>query len=402
MQRIEFASSHVDGDFSAGLLTIAVRSEDDAAQMTTLDEIEFSVPADFHAHNDAVAAALMTLAGRKYAEVTFNFPISDTCARLLRRYYGEIAIGPVDAAALPRVGGRRLAANFSGGIDSVAVWLLLRELCGDEFAVITSEYGGSFAFEARGFGSYTRDVSCRTTLRQRGFHREGRFNFCVPLLFAEYLDLAGIATGHCMAHTPDGLVDYRDARPAFVDGDLVVNAGGVEDVHLLRSVSAAGIAQIVMALGRERIDRAMLASSPPAGSKARLNSMIFRYLHEDAGIPLTPYLAAHPPTSRAMRSFEQALRLFYVFKRAGAEETCRICPEIAKLDLQVLSGLSFDFLTRYNPPILDLLSEPLRSQTRQLFERCGVVAYDEHDWEEIAIVRRQLQAAFPRYVDLAD
>ena len=142
--RVTFDSSHVRGDFSGGVLTVGIGVEDDQAGMSTWTDIEFDVPPDFHTHNDAVAAALMTLVGRKYAEVTFNFPISTFCADTLRAYYGEIAIGPVDPRAAPRAPGRRIGVNFSGGLDSTAAWLLTRALYGNDFAVITTEYGQSF------------------------------------------------------------------------------------------------------------------------------------------------------------------------------------------------------------------------------------------------------------------
>ena len=112
--RVTFVSSHVDGAYGEGVLTLGIRIEDDEAELTTWDTVEFSVPPDFHAHNDAVAAALMTLAGRRFQEVQFNFPISARCAATLREFYGEVAIGPVDPTATAREPGRRLAVNFSG------------------------------------------------------------------------------------------------------------------------------------------------------------------------------------------------------------------------------------------------------------------------------------------------
>jgi hypothetical protein len=59
-------------------------------------------------------------------------------------------------------------------------------------------------------------------------------------------------------------------------------------------------------------------------------------------------------------------------------------------------------MDRYNPCVMDLLAEPMRSRVIELFASCGVVAYDAYDWEELGIVRRQLKVHFPRYADLAD
>ena len=63
---------------------------------TAFDALWFTVPADFHTHNDSVAAALMTLVGRRFQDVTFNFSISRYCADTLAWYYQLDEIGPVD------------------------------------------------------------------------------------------------------------------------------------------------------------------------------------------------------------------------------------------------------------------------------------------------------------------
>ena len=79
-EAVYFESSHVSGDFAARRLTVAIARPDAARGLTVRDQVWFSVPADFRTHHDSVAAALMTLVGRTYTIVTFNFPISRHCA----------------------------------------------------------------------------------------------------------------------------------------------------------------------------------------------------------------------------------------------------------------------------------------------------------------------------------
>lgn len=402
-RRIAFTSHHAAGDCADGALTIGVGIEDDALGQTVWDTITFSVPRDFHAHNDAVAAALLTLAGRRCAEVTFNFPISTFCAATLRAYYGDIAIGPIDPDAPPRAPGRRIGVNFSGGVDSVAVWLLLRELYGHDVAVVTSDYAGGFEFERRGFLPYRRDVTCHTDFRRKRYHREGRFNFCVPLLFADYLDLWGIATGHSMSHTPDGVADYRSGeRPAFLHGDLVVNAGGLADVHLLRPLNPPGVLKVLMTLGPERIANALAGSSPPNSGKPYTSVLILRHLYADAGLPLPAVLRDYPPLRRPMPHEEFIIRLLYLCRRDGVASVAAYCPSIRQLDLAFLDRVSLRFLERYSPLYIDLLPGDLPERLPHIFHACGILPYDDHDWEELAIVRRFLKANIERYRDLPD
>lgn len=85
--RLTFDSNHVERDFAGGRLVVRVTIEYDELQFTRREEIFFSVPTDFHAHNDLVAAALMAIMGKGYRSARFNFPISTRCAEMLPSYH---------------------------------------------------------------------------------------------------------------------------------------------------------------------------------------------------------------------------------------------------------------------------------------------------------------------------
>jgi hypothetical protein len=167
---VAFRSSHVDGDYSDGKLHLLIDPERGPGAARHIDPIWFTVPADFHTHNDSVAAALLTLVGQRFRSVSLNLPISRYCAETLAWYYQLDEIGPVDAGLEPRRPGHVLALNFSGGLDSTALWVLLRDLAGVTFKVVTSEYEHS-TLDRPGFTGYHRDVSTVTNLRRRGYDR---------------------------------------------------------------------------------------------------------------------------------------------------------------------------------------------------------------------------------------
>src|SRR5262245_19829444 len=120
-----FQSSHTRLGQHAGQLEIDLTLEDAQAGQTVCDTISFEIPHDFHSHNDSVAAALLTLIGSRYPAVRFDFPISERCATLLREYYGLHEVGPVDSSLAPRQRGSALGLMFSGGLDSLAMWMIL-------------------------------------------------------------------------------------------------------------------------------------------------------------------------------------------------------------------------------------------------------------------------------------
>jgi hypothetical protein len=73
-----------------------------------------------------------------------------------------------------------------------------------------------------------------------------------------------------------------------------------------------------------------------------------------------------------------------------------------EVDLSFLDNLSLSFLTRYNPPLVDLLAEPLRSRLAEVFHTCGIAPYEDRDWEELAIIRRFFKEHFPRFRDIEE
>lgn len=388
--RIAFESSHVRGDYSSGLLTIGIAAEDETVMQTIWDDVSFEVPADFHTHNDSVAAALLTLAGDRFSEVEFNFPISPFCAETLRASYGLHAIGPVDPALEPRQRGTRTGLLFSGGVHSTAAWIVLHRALGDDLVVITSEYGGRFDVEAQGYRGYRRDISCRTDIRQKQWDRNGRFNFCVPLLFADYLDLAAIAAGHTIAHPNTNLGSLRHGGPEqWTHGAQALQAGGLDELHIVRSLTTLGIAKLFMAFGPERIEAALAGSAPPGELTRYTTELIFRLLHEEAGLPIPDIVLRSPFPHEPVRFGEQAELdhcILYLIRRGDLDEATRLCPNLRHIDIAPLRKMALNFLHRYCTNLTELLPLPLRIHVMDTFHEADVYPYDERDWYEVGLV----------------
>ena len=126
-------------------------------------------------------------------------------------------------------------------------------------------------------------------LRRRRFDQSGRFNCAVPLLFADYLGLGRFTTGHSINLSLDTFrrMDGGE-RPAFLFDDLVVNAAGIEEVHLVRSLHNYGLSKVLFSLAPERIEQGLTGTQNPSSEKYITKAHLFRYLFDDAGLP-------HPP-----------------------------------------------------------------------------------------------------------
>lgn len=386
---VRFETNHVARDFGDGALSVVIAATDDARGQTVYDRVTFSVPPDFHAHNDAVAAALLTLVGRRYAVVTFNFPISDYCATTLRDYYGLAEIGPVDASLEPRRPGRWIGLNFSGGFDSVALWCILNHRLGLAFKTITSDYGRSFAHERTGYAAFPRDVTCATDLRDRGFDVNGRFNAAVPLLYADYLDLASLASAHTIRHTADDAAELSAGlRPSFLDKAAAYRAGGLEELHLCRGINTLGMLKIVFAAAPEHLEGALAASAPRWAEKAQAKALMLRRLYQQAGQPEPDWLAAtrSPPRRPAPPGPAWlTLRVLFAAKHFGPEVADRLLPGAGGHDYGFLADLSLDFMGRHNPNYVPYLPDGLRDALLDAYHHYGVYPFTERDWRELRL-----------------
>jgi hypothetical protein len=388
---VQFTSSHVARDGS-GTLRIDVATEHAARQMTLFDQLTFSVPADYHAHNDLVAAALLTLIGRTASHVTFNFPISSHCATTLRAYYRLREVGPVDASLEPRQPGRYLGLNFSGGTDSTAAWLLLTG-AGVDFKVITSDYGGYYAREELGYGRARRDITCATNFRVKGYERNlGRFNGAVPLLFADYLDLSSIATGHNMFQNPLSIEAVGPGQqPAFRLLEPAFTAGGLEEVHLVRSLSMVGTLAILLQAGPEMVESAFAASSDPSTWKYFSKAMLTQWICARMRLPLPEFLRDLPTPTRGDTGTDDlswGIMAAVLSQRGELTLPDELTPMLAHYPTTLGEIFTMDWYFKYHPEIAMLVPRAWRNAFLNQFHTYGIYPYAEADWQELVLSRQ--------------
>ena len=389
MTSVAFISSHVGRDVAAGRLTVWIGREDERAGRTVYDEIWFEVPADFRTHNDCVATALMTLVGRQFRSVTFNFPISAVCGRILAEHYALDAVGPIDSALEPRQPGRLLGLNFSGGLDSMAVWVLLKEHVQTEFRAIATAYGAPYDFEERGFHSVPADVICRTNFRALGYGRHGRFNAAAALLFADYLDLGSLTSGHTHNQNPYSVEHlFCDEQPHFRRQEPAYHAAGLTEAHLIRGLNSLGTMRIVFTLAPQLIEASFAASAPPGWENHITKGLALRWLYEQAGRDLPASVRdltfpASPP--RFGDRIGPEMRVLFIVKHYGIELARRVMSGLDEHDLSFVDDLSFAFLGNYNTNYVSLMPDELRNHLLSGFHACGIYPYSERDWREFNI-----------------
>jgi hypothetical protein len=398
--RFILEASHVDGDFSSGRLEVRVARLDDELGVSHITDTYFSVPPDFHTHNDSVAAALMMFAGHQASVVRFNFAVSPRCAALLTRHYGLDEVGPIDPRLAPRAPGSWLAVNFSGGLDSTALVVLLRDVLNEPIRVVSTDYGGFFAFERQGYANARQDIVCRTDLREQRLDRVGRFNAAVPLLFADYLDLRALTIGDPFCQVLEGMRSLADGeQPWFLRKSVAYEAGGLGELHLVRLLNTPGLLRILMEHAPERLEAGFRAAAVPGSQKHITKGLILKHLFELDGQAAPAYLQRLTWPSKPLvfgRDTSADMRLLYIARHCGPAVARRLAPNLNQRDLATVAGLSLTFQERYNPDYVPLLPSELRARMLDALHGCGIYPWDERDWREVGVVRGLLQRAARR------
>lgn len=384
-----FESSHVQGAFSSGRLEVVLRYRTPDANQTSFISFSFAVPPDFHTHNDSVAAALMTLVGPRFANVTFNFAISEHCATILREYYTLHEVGPVDPQLVPRQPGRYLALNFSGGLDSTATWVLLHEVLGENFRTITSDYGPGFQREARAVRAFDPTLVCEANFRSFGLDQSGRFNCAVPLLYADYLDLHSLTNGHCFFQYPMSIESLRfDATPKFLVHDAVLQAGGLQELHLIRGIEMAGTAALLVRHAPHLVEGALAGSARAGTPKSVAKGLLLLRGYQHLGIAPPPAITALARARLPRMPADNIMAILYVLKRLDLGIHWRdVRSEVPTASLEKYESMTMNFAERYNPNMLQFIPEHYRERVLRAFHQAGIVPYTEREFQELEFLR---------------
>lgn len=388
-------ASHTSGR-STGALWLDIRLEDGNRTVRS-DRLTFGVPADFHCHNDCIAAAAMTLIGDRAERVQFNFAISSRCADIITSYYAATEVGPVDTGLEPRQRGREIGLMLSGGIDSLAVWMILSDALGrGNFKVITTDFGHGFSFERRGFQALRRDITCSTDFRAKGYAEHGRFTGAAPLLHADYLDLDAVVTGHLYNHPPVSFEPLLGQPPRYLREDLPFLAGGLGEIHLARALSSVLPLQVVMQGDPTLLEACWHGSSRPGTDKQFKKSLMFRRMYAKLGLTCPEWIANVPNPRRQLDVLGNPASiptLLYLIHHFGVDALRPNYHDLAMHDLTLCDGMTFEFFEHYNPSITAFLPHSLQRGVLQALNSYGIEPYTEYDWIEFAYMRVLTEAA---------
>ena len=348
------------------------------------EQVYFTVPSGFHAHNDSVAACLATLAGKRYKLIHFQFPISERCRAEIARRHG--AVVTARGYSIPeRMPGENVALSFSGGLDSLGAY----QLAPDHLIRIAVAFGGRWAPEERFFTSLSPEVICRTNLRARPDRNDSTFMGAVALLYADFLGIGGIGFGEVFETRAWNylLKPKRGRQKGF-------SAAGVVNATLSRGLTQLGTARLARFYTSEDTVRAAIASSAAPGTeklfRKRLIVDTVAYLYGGPRPDLDRYVFPNKRLRFGDR-FSIDFMTLYFAKLYGLETVSRWMDGLGRIDKDALANADLSWYLKYNPIFLEEIPLHLRDAARQRMTGAGIGSFEESDWEHYRAVRSFLK-----------
>jgi hypothetical protein len=355
-------------------------------QMTSLegaDGIYFTVPDDFHAHPDCMAACLATLCGTRYSAIHFDFALSDRCSAAI----AERTAAHVTARERcePRQTGSLIALNFSGGFDSLAAL----HLAPDAVRTVAVDFGKHFTRERKFFETLNPDRICATDFREKGYDRhDWLFMGAVSLLFADYLDLDSIAFGTIFEATT---YNYR-LKPAGPVRIPLLESLGLHDATYTRGLTEFATAMIVDAYSPELIEPSIRSLASEGTEKSLRKRLLVDAVRHRNGGPAPDFDRYVYPRNKSVFGKSYAIDfLGLIFtKLYGSQAVSRWIDGLPPDIDHKLACIDVEWVFRLNPHFHAQMPDRLRESILARLSGAGVHDFREQDWAGYLEIRRKL------------
>jgi hypothetical protein len=370
--------------FSAGRVK-ADRLTFQISQGGTLEQVYFTVPSGFYAHNDSIAACLATLSGKTFRTIHFSFPISERCRAEIARRNGAT----VTARGYPireRRPGRNIALSFSGGLDSLAAYHLAPE----HLIRIAVAFGGPWTPEEMFFRTLSPEAICRTNLRTRRNRNDSTFMGAASMLYADVFDIGGIGFGEIFETRPWNYL----LKPKRL-GPKGFSAAGIGNATLTRGLTQLGTARVARFYTSEKTIRASIASSAAPGTEKFFRKQLLMdtvaYVH---GCGARPAFDKYTYPNRKLvfgGKFSIDFLTLYFLKLYGFDTVSRWMVGLEQVDQEALHKADLAWYLKYNTLFLDDIPVGLRDPILARLSGAKISLFKECDWAHYFSVRSFLE-----------
>ncbi|RAP45573.1 MAG: hypothetical protein BZ135_05585 [Methanosphaera sp. rholeuAM6] len=376
MKKILFENIVVEDD----KIGIDLKTEDDAA---IDEELFFEFSNKVTLTDDILAVALCTLCGQKYDYIYMDLDISEDVFQTIVDYTNSVLeVNNVLFKKCAKNEGNELALLFSGGLDSLSVYSLLKNQNIMPLNIMSLDFGGVFAREEL-FFRYFVPHTIRTNFVSLKLNRNSSTFMYVPaILLSKTLNIKYNIIGDIF-EAENHLCKRGD--------DCMLRPLDISSIPLILGLTEVGTAMVSAYYSPELISFSLKSLAAFGGNKYLRKQFFVDIISEKYGIDLVYERMDGSNSVPFGKFFWIDFYSFYLVKNKGFEEASKLIENMPESIIDISNELSLNFYERFNPLYLDEIPESLRPIFLERLAMASVYPYDANDFYEIDLIFKELK-----------
>lgn len=375
MKSIKFINFNIiEGRIECDVL----RFEDD--NLTNEDKVFFELSEKIIVNKNLIAIALSTLCGTIFDNVYMDLEIGDEVYNNLKSFFDcEFNVKEINQSGISK-GKGNIILNFSGGFDSLAIYLLMPH----KFKLVSLDFSGKFAREEKFFKVFS-PYTVKTNIRLLGLSRNHwSFMGIGAILFKEYLEADYETFGSILEAGPYTFTKKHSLLDNPISFPMCF--AGLNELHLARGITEPGTALIISNKSPYFINSSLNSLANIGEEKRYRKQLLIQIIANKYNKDLKLDLVDAGNKVDFNQSLAHGFLALYIAKFAGIDELNKVVLNVPDEFIELSNQLSLDFYEKFNPNFLNSIPKDLKGDYLKALSDAEVYPYNQKDWEEFNIV----------------
>lgn len=353
------------------------------------DDLFFEFDRKININNNSLAVALSTLCGKNYDKIHIDLELNEKIVKDIEKFTGaEVSVRELNDSPYITKKKNKIIINFSGGMDSLAAYLILPK----NSTELVSVYFTGFEREENLFKKF-KPYTVKTNFRELKHDRNAwQFMGVGSILFNELINARYQIFGTIMEAGIWYSFEEYATRTKFCSEPF--SYVHIQDLKIIQGITEVGTALIICNLAPHLINDSLKSLSNPGTTKRYRKELIVKILLKKFNIDnvFVEYTDA-PNEKRAHnwgdKFFNDFLTLYWI-KNAEMEDVTKITKNIPQEVFDFVKVHKLEFYEKFNTNYLNNIPQIFRKEILNNLSEANMLTYNETDFRELNEVMRLL------------
>lgn len=347
------------------------------------DEIFLEFDRELKINDNVMAVALSTLCGMTFDYIYFDLDINEDLLKDISLFTkGEVASKSTNN--LPYLNNNKddkIIINFSGGMDSLAAYLILpkniSEIVSIDFNILDRE---------KTFFKKFKPYTLRTNFRELGYNRNTwQFMGIGSILFNELINAKYQLFGTIMETGVGYSFEKYATQKQFPCEPF--SFIGIQDLKIIQGITEIGTTLIICKLAPHLVNDSLISLAPPETTKRYRKELIVKILMDKLDLDnIFIEYSGYPKEGSVLKWGDKFLNDFltlYWVKNADMDDVIRITKDIPQEVIDFVETRSLNFYEKFNTNYLNNIPDVFKEGLIKNLTKAEIYPYDETDFREL-------------------